>query len=450
MTSEQQSYSTNFKDLESQWSKNGGSWSLDIRRQAMSRFNELGFPTTRHEEWKYTNVTAVKQTPFKLSTRAALDGAPTRDQLGAFDLGEFQCATAVFIDGHFAPDLSSLDDLPTTITVRSTHEAMESGDSILQQNLGKHASFDDHTFVALNTAFMQDGLVIDVPAGTVVETPIRLLFVSTASGEPHMAHPRNLITVGENAQMCVVEDFVALEEGDHPYFNNPVTEIAVARHANVDHYKIERESLSAFHIASMAIHQEQESVFTSHNISFGGHLVRNDIQAFLQGEHIESTLNGLVIGTGEQHIDNHTRIVHAKPHCNSWEVYKGILDNKAHGVFNGKIYVAQDAQKTDAKQTNQSLLLSDTASMNAKPELEIYADDVRCTHGATIGQLDSDALFYLRARGIRREQAIHLLVYAFASDVLTSIRQEALRAKIQKTLFSKLPQEEQKALGEIA
>jgi Fe-S cluster assembly protein SufD len=451
ITAEQQPYLADFKNLESRWSKNGGAWALDIRRRAISRFNELGFPTTRHEEWKYTNVSPVKKTPFKMSTSASLENAPSSDQIGRFDLGEFRCATAVFIDGYFSDDLSSLGELPSAVKVCSTHEAFESGDGTLQKNLGKHASFEDHTFVALNTAFMQDGLVIDVPAGTVVETPIRLLFLSTGSDDPLMSHPRNLVTVGENAQVCVVEDFAALNDtGDQLYFNNSVTEICVARHANVNHYKLERESLGAFHIASMAVHQEEQSVFTSHNISFGGRLVRNDIVAHLDGEHIESTLNGLVIGTGDQHIDNHTRILHAKPHCNSWEVYKGIFCNKAHGVFNGKIYVAQDAQKTDAKQTNQTLLLSDTASINAKPELEIYADDVRCTHGATIGQLDTDALFYLRTRGINRETALHLLVYAFASDVLTSIRQDTLRATIQKMLFSKLPQEEQRALGEIA
>lgn len=444
ITEEKKAYLASFKNSEADWSRNGGSWALDMRKDAMSRFEELGFPTTRHEEWKYTNVTPVKKIPFKLSDRTPpKDGARVdRAALSRFDLGSFQCATAVFIDGHFSSELSSLDGFPENVTIQSTNTALESGEAVLRENLGKHASYNDHSFVALNTALMQDGLFINVPAGTVVETPVRLLFVSTGPEEPRMAHPRNLFVVGENAQICVVEDYCQLGEGERLYFNNIVTEFSIDRNAVVDHYKLERESLNAFHIASLVIHQKDQSHFCSHNVSLGGSLVRNDILAVLDGEHIESTLNGLIIASGTQLLDNHTRIVHAKPNCNSWEVYKGILDDKSHGVFNGKIYVAQDAQKTDAKQTNQSLLLSDTASMNAKPELEIYADDVRCTHGATIGQLDADALFYLRSRGLDTETAKHLLVYAFASDVLTSIRQEALRAEIQKMLFSKLPQEQ--------
>jgi Fe-S cluster assembly protein SufD len=267
-----------------------------------------------------------------------------------------------------------------------------------------------------------------------VKTPIHLLFLGVPGGGPVAAHMRNLFVVEENAQATIVETY----SGEGVYFTNGVTEIALDQDANLDHYKIQIESEEACHVATQQLEQAGPSVFTSHNISFGGALVRNDINSRLGGEHIESTINGLYVVNGRQHVDNHTAIDHAVPNCNSHELYKGIMDGRSTGVFNGKIFVRQDAQKTDAKQTNQNLLLSEDAVIDTKPQLEIYADDVRCTHGATVGQLDADSLFYLRSRGIGLAEARAMLVHAFASDVLNRIKLEDLRERLEEALLRKL------------
>src|SRR5262249_887706 len=267
-----------------------------------------------------------------------------------------------------------------------------------EPHLARHARFQTNAFTALNTAFIRDGACVLVPKGKTLTEPIHLLFVSSTFGEGAVAHPRNLIVVGPSSQITLVEEYVALDES--VYFSNAVTEVVAGENAVIDHYKVQRESREAFHIATVQVHQERSSNFSCHSIGLGGGLARTDINVMLDGEGCECVLNGLYLATGHQLIDNHTRIDHAKPHCTSHELYKGILDGKGRGVFNGKIYVHQDAQKTDAKQTNQTLLLSDDAVINTKPQLEIFADDVKCTHGATVGQLDDNAIFYLRSRGI--------------------------------------------------
>jgi Fe-S cluster assembly protein SufD len=267
-----------------------------------------------------------------------------------------------------------------------------------------------------------------------VAEPIQLVFLTTPSAEPAVAHPRTLILAGINSQAAIIETFAALEDG--VYFTNGVTEIVLGEGAVLDHTKVQRESKNAFHIATQQVHQARASNITSHSIALGGGLVRNDVNVVLDAEGCECTLNGLYLANGRQHIDNHTRIDHARPHCASHELYKGILDGKAHGVFNGKIYVHQDAQKTDAKQTNKTLLLSEDAVINSKPQLEIYADDVKCTHGATIGQLDEEAVFYLRSRGVGQEEARSLLTYAFANDIISRIKVEPIRAGLEQALLA--------------
>jgi Fe-S cluster assembly protein SufD len=269
----------------------------------------------------------------------------------------------------------------------------------------------------------------------VVEPALHLLFVTV--GEARMAHPRIVVLAGEHSQARVVESYAGV--GDDASFTNVVTDVRLDAHAVLDHYKIQRESLRAFHVATMHVRAGRGCAFASHSLTFGGALVRNDVIATLAGEGTDCTLNGLYLATDRQLVDNHTTIDHATPHCGSHELYKGILGDRARGVFNGKIVVRPDAQKTDAKQTNKALILSDQALVNTKPQLEIFANDVRCTHGAAIGQLDEDALFYLRARGIGRDEARHMLIHAFAGEVLDGVRIAALRDRLDAILLARLP-----------
>ena len=305
-----------------------------------------------------------------------------------------------------------------------------------RQHLGRLAVFDQNAFVALNTAFLENVIVIRIPSGAVIQEPIQITYNGEAG---QVTHPRVLIVVGADAHCTIVESYA----GAGNYFTNAVTEIVAGDRAVVDHYKIQRESLEAFHVATLAAQLGRSANFVSHSISLGGALVRNDVNVVLS-EGTEATINGLYIVNGTQHIDNHTSIDHAKPHGTSHELYKGILDDQARAVFNGRIIVRQDAQKTDSKQTNKNLVLSDEAVIDTKPELQIWADDVRCTHGATIGQLDAESLFYLQSRGIGKEQARGLLTYAFAQDIVDRIKIPALKDSLERILFEKFHEHRQK------
>jgi Fe-S cluster assembly protein SufD len=324
--------------------------------------------------------------------------------------------------------------------------ALNSDSALVEPHLARHAGYQDHPFVALNTAFLQDGAFVSIPRGKAVERPIHLLFVSTHDrrGTATVSHPRNLILAGDDSQAMVIESYIGLNNA--LYFTNAVTEIVAGENAVVAHYKLQRESEEAFHISTVQASLSHNSNFSSHSIDLGGALVRNDVNAVLDGKGIECTLDGLYMVAGRQHVDNHTRIDHVKPHCSSRELYKGVLGGRSKGVFNGKIYVHKDAQKTDAKQTNKNLLLSEDAVINTKPQLEIYADDVKCTHGTTIGQLDQEAIFYLRSRGIDLEAARGLLTYAFASEMIGRIKVEPVRAQLETLLLTRLPEGSQPAM----
>ena len=353
-------------------------WLQEIRAAAFMRFVELGFPTTHDEEWRFTNVAPIARTNFRniLSLASAIPHAA-------------------------------------------------------RKYLAKYAS-PDQPFVALNTAFLNGVTIHQVPAGAVVEQPIEINHHVVRQPGPPAVHPRALIVVGADAHCTLVESY----SGEGRYFTNAVTEIVAGDRSVIDHYKIQRESPDAFHIATLAAQLGRSANFTTHSISLGGALVRNDVNVVMS-EGTEATVNGLYIANGTQHIDNHTSIDHAKPHGTSHELYKGILDGRASAVFNGRIIVRKDAQKTDSKQTNKNLVLSDEAVIDTKPELQILADDVRCTHGATIGQLDAEALFYLQSRGIGKEQARSLLTYAFAKDIVDRIQVANLREQLEKFLFEK-------------
>jgi Fe-S cluster assembly protein SufD len=355
-------------------------WIQALREAAFQRFVELGFPTTHDEEWRFTNVAPISRSPWTPVLGQAI--------------------------------------LPANLP------------DYARPHLARHALYDRNAFVALSTAFLNELTFVEVPRGAVLEEPIRIAYEFNQS--KHVTYPRTLILVGANAQCSIVETYL----GTGAYFTNAVTEIVAGEGAVIDHYKLQQESSEAFHVATMQASLGRNANFSSHSIALGGALVRNDANVTL-AEGTEATLNGLYIVNGRQHVDNHTQIDHAKPHGTSHELYKGIVDGHATAVFNGRIIVRQDAQKTDSKQTNKNLVLSDDAVINTKPELQILADDVRCTHGATIGQLDAEALFYLQSRGIGRRQARDLLTYAFAQDIIDRVKVPALKDQLEKVLFEK-------------
>lgn len=403
------------------------------REKAIREYTEFGIPTIRDEEFKYLPLHVLNETKFKFGFGAHFE----RSQLASLQLGEVHAFTFVFVNGQFAPEASSLDTMPDGLEI----EIFENVDQETLDRLGSVATLrgklgttNDERFVALNTAFLSEGLFIRVSRNKTIEKPIHVLHL-VSSEEPIFSTPRIWVEIGENAEATLIESYQTVSGKG---FTCPVTEVKLDKSARFEHVKYQDESLDSVHIANIAVHQEGKSVYTSNSVNFGGHTARNDINVWINGEYTETWLNGANVGTETQIIDNHTRIDHAVPNCQSFEVYKTILKDRSEGVFNGKIFVYEDAQKTDAKQTNQALLLSPTATMNTKPQLEIFADDVKCTHGATIGQLREDAMFYLRARGVEKSKAEGLLVYAFAAEVLEKIGVEEVKEALEARLFEKL------------
>jgi Fe-S cluster assembly protein SufD len=416
-------------------------WLRTLRGRGIEHFASVGFPTTRDEEWKFTSVAPIAERAFSAATGDA--GAVTAAQVADWAAVEGGYRL-VMVDGVCAPALSG-GTLPPGVRVSSLRALLsDAADGVTaggEAQVGRLAPADRYAFTSLNTAFFQDAAVVTVARNAIVEAPISILFVATGSsadgGKAPITHPRLIIVAGDNSQAHVVETYVSASGG--AYFTNAVTEVVAGAGAVIDHYKVQRESLAAFHIGSMYVQAGRDSAVTSHSIALGGALVRNDVMAVLGGEGGDCTLNGLYVTDGRRLIDNHTTIDHATPHCTSHELYKGILGGHSRAVFNGKIIVRPDAQKTDAKQTNKALLLSDDARINTKPQLEIFANDVKCTHGATVGQLDEDALFYLRARGLDRRQARDLLIHAFAGDVLNRMKVGSLREALERELQAALP-----------
>lgn len=431
------SYENQFSEMENGLEPNGQAWLRSVREAAMARFNELGFPSVRDEEWKYTNVAPIANTHFLPAPHGAVALDP--DLLSQVGLGSLEGCRLVFVNGYYLPELSSAVGLPPGARVGGLAAAIGEETPLLQAYLARYAGYQDHAFVALNTALMKDGAFVYVPEGKIIETPINLVFISGAVEEATVCHPRILIVVERGGQARIVESYAGVPE--KVYFTNAVTEIVVGENGVAEHYKLQRESERAYHVATVEARLARNANFSSHSVSLGGALVRNDINARLDGEGCECVLNGLYLGSGEQHVDNHTRIDHVKAHGSSRELYKGVLHGKARGVFSGKIYVHAGAEKTDAKQTNKNLLLSQAAWVDTKPQLEIYNNDVKCTHGSTIGRLDEAAMFYLRSRGIGVEAARNLLTYAFASEMIDRIRIESLRAQLDQWLAVKLRRE---------
>ncbi len=407
-----------------QFRDGGPPWLAGARRAAMDHFIATGFPTKKNEDWHFTSPAAIAEVDW-LPLRDP-SGQVQFDDLAPFTLG-LDAPRLVFVNGRYTAALSSLAGLPSRVRVLDL--AGHWNDPAAENWLTKIATPTRDAFTALNTAFTVDGAIVHVPADTVVETPIHLLYVTDSEAAKGATHPRTLIVADRHAVVTVIESYVTL--GDARYFTNAVTEIQVADGAKVDHYRIERESDRAYHVGTTEVRQGRDSRYHSFSFATGGALARVNLYTVLGGEGGETLMHGLYMLDGTQHIDHQTRIEHAAPHCASREVYKGIMDDASHGVFNGKVYVQPEAQKTDGKQTNNNVLLSETARADTKPQLEIFADDVKCTHGATVGRLDEVALFYLRSRGIDLEQARNLLTYAFAADVLERIDQPEVREALE-------------------
>jgi Fe-S cluster assembly protein SufD len=426
-------YLKDFRKLENRQSATAPAWLNKLRTEGMKSFAELGFPTTRLEDWKYCNVAPIAGARFRLAAYELDDRI--REQVEEISFSEADGTRLVFVNGHFVEELSTIGELPKDVKVTNLSKAVTQVETQTER-LGRYASHKTHPFVALNTAFMEDGAFIHVPKGVVLESPIEILYVSTGGEEPWVAHPRNLVVAEQGSQVALVESYVGL--GDGVYFNNAVTEIVAEENAHVDYAKLQNESETAFHVATVLACAARNAAARTHSIQFGARLGREEMTTVLDGEGAEAYLYGLYVTDGQQLIDNHTTIDHAKPHCSSREYYKGILDGKSTGVFNGKILVRKDAQKTDSKQSDKNLLLSESATINTKPQLEIFADDVRCTHGATIGQIDPESIFYLRSRGIGLEEARNLLMVAFAGEIIHRVKVVPFQRQLKAALLTKM------------
>jgi Fe-S cluster assembly protein SufD len=404
-------------------------WLKSIRAEARARLDKLGFPTTRQEEWRFTNMSPLLQIPLH---PAAPNGRPVT----ARDVAPFRLETEghclVFVDGCFREDLSSRPARGEGTQAGGLRAHLAANPAGLEKDLARHAAYGENFFTALNTAFFQDGAFISVPAGATVEHPVQVLYLTAAERPGATVQARTLILAGQRSSLKVVESYASLT--DFPHWTNAVTELALEAEARVEHCRWQNENSRAFHVSTVQAVQGSGSHWVSHSIAAGARLARNQVQTLLGAEGAEAILNGLYLGRDEQLIDHHTVVDHAKPRCESHEFFHGILADRSHGVFNGKIFVRPDAQKTNAKQTNRNLVLSENATIDTKPQLEIFADDVKCTHGATIGQLNGEALFYLRSRGLGEGLARRILIRAFANDVVERITIAPAREQLDRLL----------------
>ncbi|NOT10650.1 MAG: Fe-S cluster assembly protein SufD [Methylococcaceae bacterium] len=412
-------------------------WLKELRADALEKFSAHGFPSPREEEWRYTNVSVIEKKLFATVSRET--PLPKLQVVDAEWLKSFQLEdtwSVVLIDGHFSAEFSDLDGLPETVSVMGMADALTKQPELLETYLGRAVNNTEHGFIAFNTAWFTDGLFVHVPAKQVLEKPIQVLHIVTQSDV--MAITRNVIIIDDMAEARIIESFAGV--GDNNYLTAAVTEVFVGRNADHSLYKMQSESEKAYHFGGIYIKQAQDARFTHHNFAFGGLLARSDIHVDLD-QASECELNGLYLGVNRQHIDNHTRIYHLKPHASSREIYKGVLGDRARGVFQGRVIVAEDAQKTDSQMNNRNLLLSNEAEADTKPQLEIYADDVKCGHGVTVGQLDEKSIFYLQSRCIDEETARNMLTFAFANEMVDKIKIKSLHDKVLEQVLVRFPQE---------
>jgi Fe-S cluster assembly protein SufD len=437
---QENSYRSAFRSLLDAEQDSRLSWLTRLRENAMARFEELGFPSVKDEEWKYTNVAPIARAEFVPSLESASKASKsTAQELANLAAPEAAGSQLVFVNGKLRDDLSSLTAVPENVVVSQLSTALgdERYSEIVHAHLARHADYVTNGFTALNTAFASQGAFVHIPKGVAVESPLHLLFITDAGdADKLVTFPRVLIVAEANSSATVIESHVST--GEAAYFTNSVVEIALEDDARLEHYKVQRESPAAFHVATTVADLGASSSYDSTTITFGAQLSRHDIQVVMDHEGAECWVDGLYLVTAAQHTDTHSVIDHRKPHCTSHQLYKGILDGKSRAVFNGKIFVRHDAQKTDAMQTNKNLLLSNEARVDTKPQLEILADDVKCAHGAAVGQIDEDELFYLEARGIHHDLARNLLTYGFAEEVIGKIKIESIRAQLDEAVLNRL------------
>ncbi len=438
MVAEKESYLTTFEGFEKRVSAKDPSWVRSLRKGAIERFANLGFPTAKDEEWKYTRVEPIVRTPFKFSLDPSTNGVAL-SQIESFSFGSLKWPRLVFVNGFYSAKLSDLSGLSGKVKVGSLREAILKEPARVEQHLGRYASLEKNAFGALNTAFVLDGAFIDLGVGESVSEPIHLIFVSSSPEGAVLSQPRNLIVAGKGSSATVIESYVSL--ADEVYFTNAVTEIVLDEGAKLDHNKLIRESEKGFHIGATHVCGKKGSFLSSSSIAWSGRIARNNLRVLFDAEGSECALNGLYVVSTGQHVDNSILIDHAKPSCTSNELYKGIVNGRGTAVFNGKIIVREDAQKTDAHQVNKNLLLSEEATVDTKPHLEIFADDVKCTHGAAVGQLDEEAIFYLKSRGLREKSARDVLTYGFASDVIQRIKIAPVQKELNRLLAERLQME---------
>ncbi|HEY7612588.1 MAG TPA: Fe-S cluster assembly protein SufD [Gemmatimonadales bacterium] len=413
----------------------GPEWLEPIRRAAAARFTAVGFPTARDEEWRFTPVAPIAQRTWRPAGGESADIPAER--LTPFVFGHPEWSTLVFVDGAYSEALSRVANVPAGVKVGSLADALRGSGELLQAHLTRHAPVEGSPFTAVNTAAFRDGGLLYVPAGLDLERPVHFVYVATAAAEGVAIHPRNLIVVERGARASVIESYVTLAPGA-VYWANPVSEVSAAEGSWLEHTRIQRESERAYHVGLTHVNQRRDSHYRSFSMAMGAALARHNLHVRLNDENIETLMYGLYLTRGEQVVDNHTAIYHDQPNCRSWEVYKGVLDGRSRAVFNGKVFVQPEAQKTDAKQTNRNLLLSDGAKVDTKPQLEIFADDVKCTHGATVGRLDDVALFYARSRGVPHDAAERLLTYAFAAEVIEEVALEPVRDELDRLVLERL------------
>ena len=408
-------------------------WLQRLRQNAQTRFSEVGFPTMRDEDWRFTNVAPIARATFRMAQgiRAVIPSHSLEPYAGAKS-----ACLLVFINGFFSPDHSRIEGTPAGLEVHHLSELLARDPQRVERHLGSYADMRRDPFTALNTALWKDGAYIHIRRRAIIDEPIHLLYVSTDSDEPLMVHPRTLIVAEPESQAAVMETYIST--GESAAFCNSVTELVAAEGANIAHCMVEQENRQSYNVSTLRMQQGRDTHVASHSLLLGGALVRNNVHPVVAGQGAECLINGLFIGGSRQHLDNFMLVEHASPNGSSRQFYNGILDDQSRGVFHGRIIVHKDAQKTDAKQTNRNLLLSDDARIDTKPQLENYADDVKCTHGATIGQLDANSLFYLRSRGFDEGTARRMLLHAFAGECLDRVAQPAVRTFLENLIQHRL------------
>ena len=413
--------------LEAEPSHDDPAWLTGARRSASDWVHAHGFPTRKDEDWRYTRVEPILAVAFERASPGLIHQRALREINGLGDgLGG---ARLVFVNGRFVPELSRVEELPTGAIVTNLASVLAEGDERLESIFSRTFAPFHHAFAALNTALSDDGAFVSLPAGAAVEAPIEVVFFSETDRAPLASNPRSVVLAGPGSQATIVETHTGLP--GEVYCTNAVTEVIVEAGANVAHYQVQDEADSAFHLALLDVRQDRESHFSSHVFALGSHIARHEVRVYLEGEGADVSLGGLYMPRSDQHHDNPVLVVHSAPRCTSRQLYKGVVDEHGHGVFNGHIVVRPGASGTDARQTNKNLLLSDDAEVDTRPRLEILTDDVKCAHGAAVGRLDEDALFYLRSRGVPEQSARGILTYAFAREMVDLVPLKPLRARLE-------------------